>query len=162
VGKWIIHAKLTGYIGPVLDRVDNPIGLSWTATMTFETTCSSGTCYAISSEPQLSVNAQTVPNSFMRQGTANMMPGLEQSGSTYTGDVHYDTPIEFQVGSSCAAQDVPNQDDHVVLDITSVTQTSGGSDAASLTGTEDTPVMAKCSGSVQFDVLSLTGTPIAG
>jgi hypothetical protein len=88
--------------------------------------------------------------------------GIEAKRFDLTGDVHYDTPIEFQVGSSCAAQDVPNQDDHVVLDITSVTQTSGGSDAASLTGTEDTPVMAKCSGSVQFDVLSLTGTPIAG
>jgi hypothetical protein len=48
------------------------------------------------------------------------------------------------------------------LDVTGSQQTASGSVATSLTGTEDTPVMAKCSGAVQFDVLSLTGTQVSG
>jgi hypothetical protein len=160
VGQWEIRAKLTGYVGPTVDATDNPIGLSWTSDMTFVRSCSDGTCVTVGTVPYLSVNEMTIPNSFMRHGTANMIPGLLQSGSTYTGSVSYDTPTQFTI-PACSKQDVPNQIDHVTLTVTSSKPASDGSDALSLTGTEDTPVMAKCSGAVQFDVLSLTGTDIA-
>src|ERR1700683_4112648 len=150
VGQWEIRAKLTGYVGPTVDAVDNPIGLSWTADMTFVRSCSDGTCFTVGTVTYLTVNEMTIPNSFMRHGTANMMPGLLQSGSTYTGSVSYDTPTQFTI-PACSKQDVPNQVDHVTLTVTSSRPASDGSDALSLTGTEDTPVMAKCSGAVQFD-----------
>jgi hypothetical protein len=160
VGQWEIRAKLTGYVGPTVDATDNPIGLSWTADMSFVRSCSDGTCFTAGTVTYLTMNEMTIPNSFMRHGTANMIPGLLQSGSTYTGSVSYDTPTQFTI-PACSKQDVPNQVDHVTLTVTSAKPASDGSDALSLTGTEDTPVTAKCSGAVQFDVLSLTGTDVA-